>query len=293
MTRLVDYDALNASKANFDDAYRAADPRRYFRDLGELDYVIPHFALPVFRRLVQAWRAANGGAEVTVADVGCSYGINAALLKYPFSYRSLQHRYVTPELQSLTPAELLAFDKRFFSSWPTCEPVRVVGIDIARPAVSYAQRCGVLDDGVVVDLEAEPVPAEALAPLAALDMILSTGCVGYVTHRTFQRLLSQVTRDDPPWVASFVLRMFPYDDIASTLRQYNLETEKLSGRTFTQRAFKDDNEREDVLAALQRLGIDPRGKESEGYYHAELFVSRPAKQIEECPLEDLLAPVLG
>src|SRR3546814_4460330 len=37
-------------------------------------------------------------------------------------------------------------------------------------------------------------------------LIVSTGCVGYVSNRTFERLAACTAHGEAPWVASFVLR---------------------------------------------------------------------------------------
>ena len=44
-----------------------------------------------------------------------------------------------------------------------------------------------------------------------------------------------------------------------------------------------------VLEQLRDRGIDPTGKESEGYLLAEFYLSRPARDVAEAPIEGLLA----
>lgn len=85
------FSAINESKANFDHVYVENDPRQYFNYLGELDYIIPHLAQPIFEQLIRA-RAAAQDHPVTVLDLGCSYGVNGALMKYALTYDSLRDR---------------------------------------------------------------------------------------------------------------------------------------------------------------------------------------------------------
>jgi hypothetical protein len=66
-------------------------------------------------------------------------------------------------------------------------------------------------------------------------------------------------------------------------------TEKLEGRTFVQRRFATADEQEEVLEQLRERGVDPTGKESEGYLLAEFYLSRPAHDVAEAPIERLLA----
>ncbi len=188
-------------KANMDAIYVQPDPRAYFRELAKVDYTIPDLAKPIFRRLVEAL-SERRAIPLQALDLGCSYGVNAALLKHDLS----------------------------------------------------------MEDAV-----------------------------GYITEQTFGKLLPAITRDSTPWIANFVLRMFPFDAIAETLAQWGYVTEKLEGRTFVQRSFVSDGEQARVIAALEKLGIDAAGLESEGQLHAEFFLSRPRDEAEALPLERLLA----
>ena len=113
--------------------------------------------------------------------------------------------------------------------------------------------------------------------------------MGYVTEKTFDSLLPAVTQGQQPWLGNFVLRMFPFDDIEQTLRQWGYVTEKLEGETFVQRKFASPEEQAQVLEQLCDIGVDPTGKEDQGYLLAEFYLSRPAEAIAEKPLEDLLA----
>ena len=90
-----------------------------------------------------------------------------------------------------------------------------------------------------------------------------------------------------PWVATMPLRMVDYAPIAEVLSGYRLATEKLTTRTFQQRRFLDGRERDHVLQKLAESDIDPDGKEASGWYHSELYLSRPAEEVEKVPLQDL------
>lgn len=283
---------INERKANFDHIYIEKDPRLYFSYLGQLDYIIPHLAQPVFAQLVRA-RAETQSEPVTVLDLGSSYGVNGALMKYALGYDMLRERYTAPALQPLTSDEMLELDRAFYRSWPKNRNVRVIGLDISPNAVRYAQACGTVDLGFAIDLEtADPTP-EAAAALAEVDLIVSTGCVGYVTSKTFERLAALSRRGRPAWVASFVLRMFPYDKIAATLARYDLQTEQFEGVTFVQRRFANRAEMEAAIAAVEGRGIDTLGHETEGLYHADLFVSRSRTEIERLPIRKLVSVVSG
>ena len=293
MSATEDFSALNRGKADFSAIYVQPDPRAYFRTLGALGYVIPHLARPIFEQLIEARRRAKGGGTVTILDLGCSYGVNAALMKYALSYDHLAERYDTLTYQQLPSEEVLQLDRHYFASWPKKRDVRVIGLDISREAVRYAEDCGILDVGIVADLENEDISPLAAQELAKVDLIVSTGCVGYVTNRTFEKLAACAANGDMPWVASFVLRMFDYADIAQTLKRQGLVTQKFEGATFVQRRFRDEEEMRGTLDALGQRNISPAGKEADGLFHAELFFSRPREESEAQPINRLVSVASG
>jgi hypothetical protein len=230
---------------------------------------------------------------VTVLDLGCSYAINGALMKFALGYEALRERYTSPALQGLSSDELAALDRHYYRAWPRHRGVRVIGLDISENAIRYAQACGILDGGLAIDLEKnELTPAQAEL-LADVDVIVSTGCVGYVTAKTFARVLKASRRGRAPWVASFVLRMFPYDEIAATLAEYSLITEPYEGATFVQRRFANREEMEATIQAVEGRGLNSSGCETEGLYHANLFISRPADEIRRRPIQKLVSVISG
>src|SRR3569623_1541326 len=234
----VNYATIKQAKMDFTELYTSKDPRNYFKYLGQLDYIIPHLAQPVFAQLIKA-RQETQTQPVTVLDVGCSYAINGALMKYAVDYEALRQRYTAPSLQPLSSAEVLGLDRHFYRSWPQNKGVRVIGLDVSENAVRYAEDAGILDHGLAIDLESRDPSAEEAAILADVDIIVSTGCVGYVTSKTFQRIAKAArkgrTANNAPWAANFVLRMFPFDGIAKTLAEQGLVTEHYEGATFVQR----------------------------------------------------------
>jgi hypothetical protein len=283
---------LNEGKADFAAIYTAPDPRDYYRVLFGLDYIIPDLAKPVFRALADAVARKNGHPP-KIVDLGCSYGVNGALLRLPLDLERLAKRYATPELHALDTKTLVRLDRHYFLGWPERTRCTIVGVDVSAPAVTYARDVGLVDYAVVADLEREALSPEDEAVLAETDLVISTGCVGYVSEASFERLVAAASAIRAPWVASFVLRMFDYDGIAAALERHGLVTEKLEGVTFVQRRFNSEDELSATLAALARRGIDPAGKEAEGLLHAELYVSRPPEDVVATPLGRLLSVTSG
>ncbi len=284
----------SSGKADFDDIYRESDPREYFRVLCGLDYVIPDLAKTPFRSLINA-RAALQGEPVKVLDVGCSYGINSALVQHPFDIQRLTQRYSCPHMYGVSSDKLKDLDRSYFASWPKLCDAEFIGIDTSRPATSYAKSVGLLKDAVNTNLEnSAPNEAERSA-LKDADLIISTGCVGYISHRTFAQIMRCQTdrRRKPPVVASFVLRMYSFDAVAAELEHHGLITEKVEGITFVQRRFHSRQEMDATIKRLNAMGISPAGKEGDGLLHAELFISRTEEEIRQTPLSQLISITAG
>lgn len=296
---MQDRDTLHqkSGKANFDVVYDLEDPREYFNTLGAFDYCVPRHGQLVFRELAGALRdktRGDGGDGLDVVDVCCSYGINAALLKHETTLDDLYARYGSPEVASLSGEELVEADAAFYRERRVEAAPKVVGVDVAQNAVSYGVRSGLLDAGFAENLEEDEPSGELGRAVAGADLLTVTGGVGYVSERTFGKLLDRATdgsKGSAPWVAAFALRWVSYEEISKVLSEYGLVTEKLAGHTFTQRRFTDDAERDYVLGELTKMGVDSAGKEDEGWYHANFYLSRPAGEAEKS-VEELLAPAL-
>lgn len=287
MTAVPVFEEINEAKAKMDHVYDQEDPRAYCRELKNFDYIIPGEAKPVFQKLISYLRGARKGT-ISMLDLGCSYGVNAALLKHDLSIDQLYAHWGQKTLVNASSKEVIENDKCYFADLEDVEDLEIIGFDIAENAVAFAEEAGLIDDGFALNLENTPLPETAKHDLASVDLVTSTGCIGYVTERSFERLLPAVLRNHKPWFANFVLRMFPYDTIEKTLHDAGYITEKLEGRTFRQRAFASDEEQTQILGRLRDLGIDPEGKETDGYLHAEFYLSRPREDVTLFHIDELI-----
>lgn len=279
------------TKASFDHVYDLPDPRGYFAALGALDYLAPEHGRRLFPALLRD--ALDSGGPSGVLDLCCSYGVNAALLRHDLTLADLYARYASPGLTDLSDEELSEDDRAFYAEHRRASPPAVVGADSAANAVAYALRAGLLDGGFGEDLETTD-PSDAFqGAVGETGLVTVTGGVGYVWLATFDRVLRSVAgaRADgrAPWVATLPARIVDYGPLAELFSRYGLVTQKLSSRTFPQRRFVDADEREHVLRELARMGVDPSGREEEGYYHADLYLSRPAEEASRAPADDLFA----
>ncbi|ONH55572.1 methyltransferase type 12 [Frankia sp. CcI49] len=253
--------------------YTAPDPREYFSTLGQLDYQIPQLAKPYFENLLLRYREASGSPSPTVLDVGCSYGVNAALLKFDLSLAELYDHYGAAASDPRERSDLLDRDRALAATRRAPAGPHIVGLDSSAPALAYATAAGFLDGAVHADLEKDDPDATQRTVLSAAEIVISTGCIGYVTNRTITRLV-QATDGRMPWMAHFVLRMFPFEAISASLADLGYKTVRLD-RLFRQRRFASQEEQHVVLDTLSDIGIDPTTAEGRGWLYAELFVSRP------------------
>lgn len=281
---------IGSRKADFTSIYDQADPRAYFHTLGGLDYQIPQQSLPVLQAVLAA--SHRTGRPRAILDVCCSYGINAALLRCNVQLEEIRARYTHPALDGLSADELIAADARFYADRRRTPDVPVFGLDIAESAIDYAWRVGLLTDGWTEDLESAPPSPAMAAGMRDVGLIISTGGVGYVGERTFHHLLNAVGSPEDLWLAVFVLRAFSYDDITATLAGFGLVTEQIPDVTFRQRRFADRDEYAATIQDVERRGLDPAGKEADGWYHAECYITRPAAAAAATPLTELLGRAL-
>lgn len=276
----------STGKISFDHIYTEPDPRAFFGTLRRLDYDIPQQAKAYFAKLIDEYRAETGVKVPTVLDLGSSYGVNAALYRCDTSMERLYDHYSDGE--SLSRDDLIAHDRRMVERLTVGEGVRFIGLDTSAPALDYALAAGFIDDAIHADLESEDPTEEHRALLAGVDIVISTGCIGYVTEKTLVR----IARENRPWMAHFVLRMFSYEPVAASLTDLEYDTAGVDG-VFRQRRFASHEERTQILDNLSVAGVDPRGLEADGRLYARLFVSRPngaagelASALNALPLRD-------
>lgn len=282
----------DTGKLVLDDQYGQIDPRLYYNDLQKWDYCIPGAAQPSLEGTIKALRKTRQLTKLKVLDIGCSYGINAALQRTSLTLDDLYTYYADPAFADLSPEEMLQRDIPYYREHVTDPDLEVVGLDVSARAIRYAVKAGLLDDGVSENLEENRISPEAIEAIHDVDLIMSTGAIGYVTEKSMAQVL-KASSDKRPWMAHFVLRMMPYEPTAELLTERGYVTERLPG-TFPQRRFASQEERDNVFANLQDRGLDPAGKESEGLYHSEFFLSRPADEVEAVPLETIAtAPFPG
>src|SRR3546814_12746461 len=96
----------------------------------------------MIRRPPRSTRTDPRFPYTTLFRSGCSYGINAAIHRFPVNFESLHQRYARREMMELEAEELIRLDRLFYSSWPEIGYGRFIGLDSAAPAIRYANEIG-------------------------------------------------------------------------------------------------------------------------------------------------------
>ncbi|MEA3274203.1 MAG: hypothetical protein U9Q81_02685, partial [Pseudomonadota bacterium] len=115
----MSYDTANEAKASFDDVYTAPTPHAYIASMAKNGYEIGEQARPYCAAAAELLQERNGDAwPVQMLDVGCSYGIGSAFVKYGCSFDEMVAFFL-----SRAPREYHA----------TCEAMRL-WLNVAPPA---------------------------------------------------------------------------------------------------------------------------------------------------------------
>lgn len=264
--------SLDGTKHDFTPVYNRRWPHAYFRAHLALDYTIPDRAKPIFERVFADYRRIRNKTMLKVIDVGCSYGINAALLRADLDLDELYAAYLESS-GSLSRRQEIEHGA-FFRNRGLRDDIRFVGVDPSFRAVRYAQAVGLLEAGITADLETRDLTIEDRCALVDADILISTGCVGYATERTFARVY-QASASSRPWVVAFAMHPFSYDGIAAVLQDFGLKTNLIERFRQRQRRFATPAERRGILKAMTTLGMEDRLERTTGYIYASCYISAP------------------
>lgn len=279
----MNYTSANDAKANFDDVYTAPTPHAYLASMAKNGYEIGEQARPYCTAAAELLREQNRNAwPVQMLDVGCSYGIGSAFVKFGCSFDELVAFF-----SSRAPQEYRAACEAM-RTWlnvapPACD-VRTVGIDRSKQAIRFAVDSGVLDGGIARDFEGKDIaPTEdECSWFRSCNLLISTGAIGYVTERTLGVILRHLGKDHPaefgPFAVITILRMFDCSPIKAVFEENGFTFGVVPGVRLPQRRFTDAGERQQVLSILHGRDIDTRGWEDRGKQYADLLIAAPAQQ---------------
>ena len=267
-------------KVILDDVYNQKTPVSFYRAIEQLDYKLPQLAKPVLTKILKLLEQKKGRPDLKLVDLGCSYGVNATLLKWNFGLDEVfTHHESNPE-QAVEWSEQIRLDQNWLK---TNEPrlLNIVGVDIAQNALDYALAAKIIDGTVCGNFEKQTLDSTQRNKVRDADLLISTGCIGYVTQATIAALLDAMAPKQP-WMVHFVLRMFSFDDVERLANERGYETIK-SRHPVRQRKFASKEEQQNALERLSTMSVDTKGYEDDGRYYADFFLSRP-KGESQAPL---------
>lgn len=149
------------AKADFNAIYVSPDPRAYCTLLAPLDYQIPQHGADIFDRMLPM--VSSTGGVPTVLDLCSSYGFIGALMRSDLTNSDVFGHYTEPAVAELSADELAATDRVWLGEHRRPQPPRVIGLDASEPAVSYADRSGLVDQAYAEDLEQDAASADLAA----------------------------------------------------------------------------------------------------------------------------------
>ena len=224
----------------------------------------------------------NPDAPVKVLDLGCSYGISAALLKTECRYGELTELYT--DRASIEYAKCVNESRRWLQNRRVRNDVQIVGFDSSEEAIRFAMDVDMVDTGIARNLEEEEAgltPREASA-IQKCDVFFSTGAIGYVTDKTISPILDEFGRASHgalgPVALLSVLELFALEPLEKTFAEHGFGFARLRLQV-PQRRFVDEQERGLMLGALQRRGLPTRVQDDKDQMLANICVAARPEQL--------------
>jgi len=263
-------------KKDFTDIYRQKFPDDYLEEMRRLQYRIPNSTKSFYMSLAeQLYKKLS--RPINILDIGSSYGINAALMKHDLEMSDLDDFFLTEENTNVEQT------KQFFEKLPSKDYLKFYQIDISDPALQFSEEVKLCTKGICINLETESLP---IKELPSFDMIIATGCIGYIGYKAFSNLFELIkkqqtkysqTEIDKPIFAFSVLRIFDMEKIQQTFDDFGYSLVKTDLGPIRQRQFFDSDEKSQTVSLLHEKGIDPKDFEDDGHFYAHFYIASPKK----------------
>ena len=210
-------------KKDFADIYTRDSPYEYLKEMNRLEYSIPDSTKPLYNCIIEQLEDKLS-RPINVLDLGSSYGINSSLMKYNLTMSELHDFFLSGSKPTKKET------KQFYKKCTSNDNLNFYQIDISKEALEFSEDMKLCERGINVDLEDEKI--NLLESLPKMDIVIATGCVGYIGYKTFSNLLKVVknrqynsieseTEYVSPIFAFSALRMFDMENIKMFLRCMN------------------------------------------------------------------------
>ncbi|MCV0410389.1 hypothetical protein [Nitrosopumilus sp.] len=265
-----------AVKKDFTNIYTQKFPNAYLKEMKRLDYRIPDKTKPLYLSIAkQLYKKLS--KKINIMDIGSSYGINSALMKYDLKMSELDDFFLEQE-----PS--IEQSKQIFENLSYDDTLDFYQIDISEPALKFSENMGLCKKGICVNLESGNLP---IKDIPRSDMIIATGCIGYIGYKAFSNLFELIKKqqsesdlgflDKDPVFAFSVLRIFDMDKIENTFDHYDYSLVKSDLKPIRQRRFSDSEEKHKTISLLHSKGIDTKWLEDDGHFYADFYIASPKR----------------
>jgi hypothetical protein len=173
--------------------------------------------------------------------------------------------------------------KQFYKKCTSNDNMNFYQIDISEEALKFSEAMNLCERGMNIDLESEKL--NLLESLPKMDIVIATGCVGYIGYKAFSNLLKVVKNRQSnsiesekkyvsPIFAFSVLRIFDMKDIEEVFEMYGYSIVKSNIKPIRQRNFSDPKEKAQTISILQGMGIDTKKYEDGGDFYADFYIAK-------------------
>ena len=263
-------------KKDFTDIYTQDSPYRYLKEMDRLEYSISDSTKSLYNSVIGQLEEELS-RPINVLDLGSSYGINSSLIKYNLTMSELNNFF----LNETEPTKKET--RQFYEECTSNDNINFYQIDISEEAIKFSEEMNLCERGINVDLEAEKL--NLLESLPKIDVVIATGCVGYIGYRAFSNLLkviknrqsnsieSEKEHIDPIFAFS-VLRMFDMEGIEEVFETNDYSIVKSDIKPIRQRNFSDSKEKIQAISLLHGMGIDTKKYEDDGNFYADFYIAK-------------------
>ena len=266
-------------KKDFTDIYTQDSPYRYLKEMDRLEYSISDSTKPLYNSIIEQLEKTFS-RPINILDLGSSYGINSSLMKYNLTMSELNNFF----LNGTEPTKKET--KQFYEECTNNDNMNFYQIDISEEALNFSEEMNLCERGMNVDLEAEKL--NLLESLPKMDIVIATGCVGYIGYKAFLNLLKVIknrqsnsikteTEYVAPIFAFSVLRMFEMEDIEEVFEMYDYSIVKSDIQPIRQRCFSDPNEKAQTVSLLHGMKINTEKYEDDGNFYADFYIAKSKK----------------
>lgn len=267
----------------YDDIYDRPDARAYYRAMDAAGFRTAHHAADGFAAALSAVRARRGGGACKILDFASGYGIAAALLRHDLTLDDVLARYRDPWFDAATPPEVITADARWYRARRIDRQNDVhVGIDVAGNALAYARSVGIFDAVFPENLQADTMSDALCDAMADCDLIVECGSVAHLLPLALDRLL-QAAPGPKPWIVTAPIRGNDSAAAFDVMRRHGLHVDGMGDRPFRHRRFADSAEQARAIENAAARGHDTAGIESNGFFHAQLYLARPVSETGAVP----------